>query len=392
MKILFVCSEFYAGQLPFASTIINVMRDKETFGIFRCTQECDYRKTITPNDENYIFLDFPKNKFKKIWHVIYPIQLIKAIELLCKKNDIRVIHLLTLDSSLAIFLNRLKKRATVYYTVHDLFFHERIHHFFAINSWRNILERKGATYLIKHAENLVTCNTVQYEWMLKNFQDKNIFFHNFPTLVTETIKSGNAIVPELKGIKNYILFFGLIELYKGVDILYNAYINNTGDTYGRPLVIAGKGTIYFERNKAKEHNVLFINRYINDNEVKELYSNAFCLVFPYISGTQSGILSLSYYFKIPAIVSDIPFFKTIMVDKTTASNFDLKDPRTLLQKISELEDSPYKEWMVAEGYLYYQKNYDEAALKGQLLSIFDSLKTIHVPKQQNHIISDNNIS
>jgi glycosyltransferase involved in cell wall biosynthesis len=385
MKKLFVCSESFAGQLPFASTIVNTIRDKDTFGIFMCTPKCDYRKTIIPNGENYTFLTIPTSKFKKLLHIIYPIRLLKKIEHICKTNEIDIIHLLTADSSLAVFLKRLKKQATLFYTVHDLFYHEKVSNYFSPGTWRNKLEKSRIEYIIRHAENLVTCSSVQYQWMLTNFREQHIFFHNFPTLVTETIQTGNAAVPELKGIKNYILFFGLIEQYKGVDLLYNAYLDNEESMQGRTLVIAGKGNIYFERNLAKETHVLFINRYIDDNEVKELYRNAFCVVFPYISGTQSGILSLSYYFKIPAIVSNIPFFNTAIIDHVTAISFDIKDPHSIPQKIKELET--LKENMVTEGYVYYQRHYDEELLRYQLLYLYDSLNSTSQLPSDNYSIS-----
>jgi glycosyltransferase involved in cell wall biosynthesis len=369
MKKLFVCSEFYAGLLPFGANIVNAMYDKDTFGIFVCTPKCDYRKTIIANGENYIFLDFPQSRIKGLLHNIYPGELIRTIENVCKKNDIKIVHLLTEDSSLALYVYKFKKQAEIYYTVHDLFFHEKVYKNFPSWLLRTILVKLRVTYLIKNVRNLVTCSQFQYQWMLDHMADKNIYFHNFPTLITKTICSGNAAIPELQGVENYILFFGQIEQYKGVDILYNTFINNPERVKDKILVIAGKGHIYFERNLEKEHNVIFINRYIDDEEIKPLFSNAFCVVFPYISGTQSGILSLPYYLKIPAIVSDIPFFQSMLIDRVTGMTFDLNNPASILQKIDDLDPETVKK-IVEEGYLYYQNFYDEEALKGQLLQLY----------------------
>src|ERR1700754_2220866 len=300
MKKLFVCSEFYAGLLPFAATIVNAARDKDSFGIFICTSKCNYRKSIVPNGDNYVFLDFPDGKVNGLLHHIYPRTLLKTIKKVCKAQKIDAIHLLTEDSSLALHINTLKKQATVYYTVHDLFFHEKIYKNWL--SWliRTVLVKKRVTYLIKHTDNLVTCSKFQYRYMLKSFVKKQIYYHNFPRFVTDIIKSGATPVPELHGIDNYILFFGQVEQYKGVDILYNAFINDEQHTQ-RKLVIAGKGHLYFERDLTKEENVIFINRYIDDEEIRPLFSKAFAVIFPYISGTQSGILSIPYYLNTPTL-------------------------------------------------------------------------------------------
>ena len=42
-----------------------------------------------------------------------------------------------------------------------------------------------------------------------------------------------------------------------------------------------------------------INRYIKDSEVAYLYQHAQCVVYPYISATQSGVLSLAFYYQTP---------------------------------------------------------------------------------------------
>jgi glycosyltransferase involved in cell wall biosynthesis len=376
MKKLFVCSEFYAGLLPFAATIVNALRDEDSYGIFVCTSKCDYRKALVPNGDNYTFLDFPESRVKGLLHNIYPGHLLKTITQVCEKNKIDVIHLLTEDSSLALHIHQLKKLAKVYYTVHDLFFHEKVYK--NALSWlmRTVLVKKRVTYLIKHTVNLVTCSKYQYNWMKEHFLNKHIHYHNFPTLVTDVIKTGSMAVPELAGIDNYILFFGQVEQYKGVDILYNAYINDTPGSPKMPLVIAGKGHIYFDRDSSKESNVIFINRYIDDEEIRSLFENAFCVVFPYISGTQSGILSIPYFFRVPSLVSDIPFFKDLMVDNVTSISFDNNKPAQLMQKIRDLDDADLEK-ITSEGARYYQQVYDQQALRNQLLTAYIDSFTFH---------------
>ena len=370
MKKLFICSEFYAGLLPFAATIVNTLRGDDTYGIFMCSSKCDYRKALVPNGSNYTFLDFPEGKLKGLLHSVYPGPLLKTITEVCEKNKIEVIHLLTEDASLALHIHQLKKLAKVYYTVHDLFFHEKVYKNVLSKLLRNMLVYKRVKHLIKHTDNLVTSSPYQYDWMKRNFTNQHIFYHNFPTLVTNVIKSGNKAVHELAGIDKYILFFGQIEQYKGVDILYKAYINDTTGAASRmPLVIAGKGHIYFDRDLTKEHNVTFINRYIDDEEIKQLFTNAFCAVFPYISGTQSGILSLPYYFAVPSFVSDIPFFKQLIIDNVTSISFSNDAPQTLMQKIDGLKSAD-QQTLINEGAKFYREVYDEQALRDQFSAIY----------------------
>lgn len=368
MKTLFVCSEFYAGMLPFGANIVNSMRGDDCFAIFVCTPACDYRKAIVPNEGKYVFIDFPEEKFKKLQRYLYSAELVNSIDAICRDHNIEVIHLLTEDTSLALFIKKIQKRAEVYYTVHDLFAHEKVYKNILIWVLRKVLVDFRVKYLIRQSKHLVTSSKLQYEWMIKNFPSKTIHFHNFPTLVTEAVQFGKQALPELDGVKNYILFFGQVEQYKGVHLLYNAFTRHP-ELKDRILVIAGKGHIYFKRSEGQEKNVIFINRYIDDGEIRNLYRYAFCAVFPYSSGTQSGILSLPYFFKVPTIVSDIPFFKQFILNNITSLVFDLYDERSLVTTIQQLNDLSVEK-LKSEAYLYYQKNYDPELLMNQLRDIY----------------------
>ena len=77
------------------------------------------------------------------------------------------------------------------------------------------------------------------------------------------------------------------------------------NTNGVKLVIAGKGDGYESDNP----NIIRLNRFIEDEEIADLFKNALFVVYPYISATMSGVLSLAYYFHKRVLLSDIPFFK-----------------------------------------------------------------------------------
>ena len=63
------------------------------------------------------------------------------------------------------------------------------------------------------------------------------------------------------------------------------------------------------------------NRYIKDTEVSYLYQHAHCVVYPYISATQSGVLSLAFYYNTPLLASDVPFFKSSLESEGTGLLF-----------------------------------------------------------------------
>lgn len=78
--------------------------------------------------------------------------------------------------------------------------------------------------------------------------------------------------------------------------------------------------------------IIRINRFIDDCELKSLFECASLVVYPYLSATMSGVLSLAYYFKKSVLLSDIPFFRE---NGTSACTFFKSgDKRDLTEKLN----------------------------------------------------------
>nr|WP_315147229.1 glycosyltransferase [uncultured Flavobacterium sp.] len=365
MKILYVCSEFYAGMMPFGATIVNVMQESkhEIFCVFVCSPQCNYRKVVVANNnQNFIFIDTPMDKLGRGYFRLFGFPIIKAIKKICRENKIDAIHLLTEDSSLASTIKSINRKSKIFYTVHDLKQHESKPKNFIKKIVNYLLVERRAKYLIKNIDNLVTCSKGQYTELVDTYKLKKVYYHNFPSLMTSSIVNGKKTVSELGNINNYILFFGRIELYKGIHILYDEYCKNKSLS-SKPLVIAGSGDIYFQRNKNEENNITFINRYIEDEELNDLFQKACCVIYPYISATQSGVLSLAYHYNKPAIVSNVPFFRECLMEGETGYTFDINNPSTLDETFSKIEN--------------FKKNqydyFDENTLQYQLIEIYKNI-------------------
>lgn len=108
---------------------------------------------------------------------------------------------------------------------------------------------------------------------------------------------------------NYVLFFGLIREYKGLDIAIDAL--SKVENKDIHLIIAGefydkkeKYTTQISQLKLEERIHLF-DHYIPTEEVKDFFAVADAVVQPYKSATQSGITQVAYHFETPMIVSDV---------------------------------------------------------------------------------------
>jgi glycosyltransferase involved in cell wall biosynthesis len=256
-----------------------------------------------------------KNKVIKILSIA---KYLNAVAAFAHMHQVKKIHFLTQDVMLQGHLHQFKD-FDLYYTVHDLIPHQaklsllqRIkHYYFRIRKDRILMAR---------IRNLVT-NSISQKVMLEQlYPGKNVFFHHMPSLVTKAIMAGNIKLKELTSIKNYVLFFGRIEPYKGIEQLYQAFTAKEELT-GIQLVIAGKGNIYFKRDLQREAHVTFINRYIADEEVNDLFDKAIMLVLPYHSATQSAVTSLAYHYRLPVLASAIEALKDTVKHEETGLLF-----------------------------------------------------------------------
>ena len=109
----------------------------------------------------------------------------------------------------------------------------------------------------------------------------------------------------------YILFFGLIRKYKGLDLLIDAMSSSKIRDMNLKLIIAGE----FYDSKSKyinkiNHlnivdNVLLYDYYIPNEEVVNYFCAADIVVQPYLSATQSGVSMVAYNFNKPLILTNV---------------------------------------------------------------------------------------
>lgn len=107
--------------------------------------------------------------------------------------------------------------------------------------------------------------------------------------------------------KHYILFFGFIRDYKGLDVLIEAFNQTHADC---DLIIAGEfyadRTAYDDQiaKSPKRNNIHRFHNFIPDGAVKYFFCAADAVVQPYKHATQSGVTQIAYHFDVPMIVTN----------------------------------------------------------------------------------------
>jgi glycosyltransferase involved in cell wall biosynthesis len=119
---------------------------------------------------------------------------------------------------------------------------------------------------------------------------------------------------------SYMLFFGFIRAYKGLDNLIEAFSDKRLRNRKLKLLVAGE---FYEddapyKNLIGKYNlgndVIFFDHFIKDNEVPLFFSVADLVIQPYKSATQSGVTQIAFYFEKPMLVTDVGGLREIVPD------------------------------------------------------------------------------
>lgn len=109
----------------------------------------------------------------------------------------------------------------------------------------------------------------------------------------------------------YVLFFGFIRAYKGLDILLEAWADARVAALPVKLVIAGE---FYEdaapyealiQRHQLESRIIRATDFIPNEKVVDYFCAADLVLQPYKNATQSGVSQIAYHFERPILVTDV---------------------------------------------------------------------------------------
>lgn len=110
---------------------------------------------------------------------------------------------------------------------------------------------------------------------------------------------------------HYILFFGFIRAYKGLDLLLEAFADERLVALPVKLIIAGEFYEPAARYDALiqkymlEKRIVRATDFIPNERVADYFCAADLIVQPYKNATQSGVSQIAYHFERPMLVTDV---------------------------------------------------------------------------------------
>lgn len=207
-----------------------------------------------------------------------------------------------------IFLAIFRNSNNLYTIVHDVFEITNVES--SSSDWKFRIQK----WVYQHWIRKAICHSRQTVSDLQkncNYSGAIIFYPHFRysydkdyklSLVAEDVRSS------IKRGKLNLLFFGQLRLSKGVDVLIESfeYLKDNSDIN---IIVAGSDKGRMMVDLEVPENVVKILRYINDDELKFLFSNCDVMILPYKEIYQSGVLETVIHFEKFAIMSNIKTFK-----------------------------------------------------------------------------------
>jgi glycosyltransferase involved in cell wall biosynthesis len=200
-----------------------------------------------------------------------------------------------------------------------------------------------ADHLVMHGQSEAERATrigVHYEKMVTAFHPVSDQF----ALVSE---SRESIRLDLGLRSKVLLFFGFIRPYKGLDCLLAAFRTIAPKYPEVSLLIVGerfydgdneecKNDIFLQQlpsDNPVRLQIVWVDRYVANEEVGRYFSVADVFIAPYLSVTQSGPLNIAYAFDMPVIASDLPGFRECVGDGKSGYLFSAGNSADLAKKI-----------------------------------------------------------
>lgn len=308
MKIAFL-STFYpfrGGIAQFNAALFRALEEGHDVKAFNFTVQ--YPKFLFPGKTQFVEAGDKADKIitTRILSSINPISYQKTVkEIKAFEPDVLIIGywMPYMAPSLGFVAKKMAKYCKVVSIVHNAIPHER-----------GKLDKYLTNYFFKHNNQIIALSEAVKTDIEKQYPKLNV--NVLPHPVYEHF--GDKVEPkealnqlQLESHYTYVLFFGLIRDYKGLDVLLLALKELDNDVH---LIIAGEVYGSFEKYQdlinthQLEDRVHLYLRYIPDEEVKYYFSASNAVVLPYKSGTQSGIIAIAKHFSTPIVTTDVGGF------------------------------------------------------------------------------------
>lgn len=179
---------------------------------------------------------------------------------------------------------------------------------------------------------------------------------------------------KLQADEKYILFFGFIRAYKGLDLLIEAFADSRLRNRKLKLIVAGE---FYEDDKpyrelisrnGLEKEVMFFDHFIKDDQVPLFFGAADLVVQPYKSATQSGVTQVAFHYEKPMLVTDVGGLREIVPDGSCG--YVVKpDPAEIADAINDFFSNDRSDFFV-KGVREEKKKFSWDKMTGTIIRVY----------------------
>lgn len=344
--------------------------------------EEDYKVTGASEEKDITFHDIGKKLPKKnsVFSIIFVRQFIWFYILLTilLKTKYDIVHIQGHLPTFFLFIPYLKlKRKRICWTLHDVNLRPsskgirgKLELLYVNTVVQPSLIRRNANKIIVHGMSLkrqlvargvkeskiVVVPIFDYRYLLKFNGDGSR-----KNLVSESDHKSEALDD------GYILIFGRIKPYKGIDVFIDALKivrKQLPNSKKFRVLIAGRGDVsYFEHLLTKEdlEYIEIRNEFIPNHKLPELFDKSRFVVLPYTDASQSAVTSLAYTFSKPVVASGAGSIGEYVDHNQTGLIFEPGNTEQLANYIIYLLENPNK--CIEMGKRAHQKVLEEMSLE-----------------------------
>jgi glycosyltransferase involved in cell wall biosynthesis len=181
-----------------------------------------------------------------------------------------------------------------------------------------------------------------------------------------------------------LLFFGVIEPRKGLDVLLDAFGLLAPAFPNLHLVVAGPAREPLDGYRTQierlglSGRVVLAARYIPFDEIPMYFGASDVVVLPYRRIIQSGVLQFAYGFGLPVVVSNVGGIAEVVREDGTGNVASSLQPEELARAIDDLLKQPeLRVSMGQRGRLLAETKYSWSAVARRIADVYRSLVVRH---------------
>lgn len=339
MKILSIGpANPYRGGIAALNERLAIQLQNEGHQVELINYSLQYPGFLFPGKTQYTDTPAPSNlKILRKINSINPLNWIKTgFQLKNKKADLVLVHFwlpfMAPSTGTLCKLIKSNKKTRVIAIVHNLIPHEK-----------RIGDVLFTRYFVNNTDGFISLSTSVFDDLdqfikkqPKRFTPHPIYDHYGKIISKNEARKKLGLSESGK----YLLFFGFIRDYKGLDLMLHAMTDQRIREQNIQLIIAGE----FYSNEEKYTKLIdelglasqlhLFTSFIPDNEVNLYFSATDMITQPYKTATQSGVTQIGYHFEKPMLVTNVGGLPEIIDNQVNGYVVDV-DPKSIADAIVE---------------------------------------------------------